>query len=89
MTDVENGNDPSSSAQQPLKKRPEKKFYPFGTPAHLHHAFSDFAHLKSNDVDFAMDLATATGIEASIISDNVVKPKQYVKRPPKKKMITR
>jgi hypothetical protein len=85
MGDNDNGTNSPSSPTQSTKKVAKKKFYPFGTPAHLHHAFSDFSHLKVTDRDFAMDLATATDIEADIISDDVVKPKQYIKRPPTKK----
>lgn len=77
MAEVEENDDDSTGSN---KKVPKKKYYPFGTPSHLHHPYSDFAHLKDRFVkDFAVTLATATDIQAEVI---IEKPKK-IKRPPK------
>lgn len=49
-----------------MKSSAKKKYYPFGTPSHLHHAFSEFAHLTNDDQPFANYLATATDIEPEV-----------------------
>lgn len=57
------GDDDSS----PSRKVAKKKHYPFGTPSHLRHPFSEFSHLQNNTRDFALDLATATDVHAEVI----------------------
>lgn len=62
------------SSLPPGKKVGKKKHYPFGTPSHMRHPYSFFAHIKSDNKAFAIDLATATNIEAEVIE---VKPKRF------------
>jgi len=62
------------------KRVPRKKHYPFGTPSHSHHPYSAFKHLNVDNVSFAVDLATATGIEPEIV---VTEVKKKFRKPPK------
>ncbi len=64
------------------KRVPKKKYYPFGTPSHTHHAYSVFAHLKAESKSFAIQLATATDIEPEVV---VEKRRRIVKKPKKVK----
>lgn len=68
-----------------VKKIPKKKHYPFGTPSHAHHAFSDYSHLRDTDKTFVMQLASSSVIEPEIIEE--VQPKRYRKPPPKAPLI--
>ena len=78
MGDSEEEVSPSS------KRVAKKKYFPFGTPSHLNHAFSQFSHLNTETKGFAIGLATATDVEAEVIE---VKPqRRVVKRPPKPSM---
>lgn len=61
----------------------KKKYYPFGTPSHLHHAYSEFAHIAVDNRDFAIQLATATGIKAEVVVEE--KPKKARRVPIAKK----
>lgn len=76
-------DDAGSANSSPTKRIPKKKHYPFGTPSHKHHPYSSFAHLKVDNVNFAVDLATATNIEPEIVEEVVVKKKVSRKPPPK------
>jgi hypothetical protein len=63
----------------------KKKHYPFGTPSHLHHPYSEFAHLASSTKNFALALATASDILPEIIEDESVKQRRRVLPVKKKK----
>lgn len=52
--------------EESTKRSPKKKYFPFGTPSHMHHAFSHFAHLSNDDQPFANYLAQATDIEPEV-----------------------
>lgn len=74
MADDDVGQDGNKSS----KKIAKKKYYPFGTPSHLHHPFSEFAHLAVSTRSFALDLATATDIKPEVIEE---------KEPPRRRKI--
>lgn len=60
----------------------KKVWYPFGSPSHKRHAFSDFSHLTGQTQQFAIDLATATGIEPDIRESTEIKKEPEYKPPP-------
>ncbi|RYH06246.1 hypothetical protein EON65_43090, partial [archaeon] len=64
------------------KRVAKKKHYPFGTPSHLHHPYSQYAHISVTDRSFALELATATDIKPEVIEE---KPKKKRSVPIKKK----
>eukprot|EP00597_Dinobryon_sp_UTEXLB2267_P014618 CAMPEP_0170123464 /NCGR_PEP_ID=MMETSP0020_2-20130122/17500_1 /TAXON_ID=98059 /ORGANISM="Dinobryon sp., Strain UTEXLB2267" /LENGTH=630 /DNA_ID=CAMNT_0010355017 /DNA_START=34 /DNA_END=1926 /DNA_ORIENTATION=+ len=80
MADLEEDENMLTSSSS-VKKVPKKKHYPFGTPSHAHHAFSDFSHLRDTDKSFVMQLAASSVIEPEIVEE--VQPKRYRKPPPK------
>eukprot|EP00981_Chlorochromonas_danica_P012591 scaffold5186_cov179-Ochromonas_danica.AAC.1 len=59
----------------PGRKVAKKKYYPFGTPSHLHHAYSEFAHITVANRDFAIQLATASDIKPEVVVEEE-KPKK-------------
>eukprot|EP01031_Cornospumella_fuschlensis_P051617 gene51617-63108_t len=74
--------DEEEEEQSSTKKVAKKKHYPFGTPSHLHHPYSQYAHISVTDRSFALDLATATDIKPEVVEE---KPKKKRNLPIKKK----
>lgn len=76
----ENDNENTSTVTKRVAK---KKHYPFGTPSHVHHPFSEFAHLAVDTRKFAVDLATATDIKPEVVEETP--PKRRPRPSPTKK----
>lgn len=90
VSDSKNEEDRTKMADEaesssPGKKVAKKKHYPFGTPSHLNHAFSEFAHLPVETRSFAQVLATATDVKAEVVDDEPKKPRRSLPTPKKKK----
>eukprot|EP01038_Epipyxis_sp_PR26KG_P006577 gene6577-9043_t len=73
-------DDLPDSGSKLSKKKPKKKYYPFGTPSHSRHPFSAFAHLSVDNINFAVDLASATGIEPEIVSEDTHTEKKIIRK---------
>lgn len=52
------------------KRQAKKKHYPFGTPSHVYHAYSEFNHLKPDDYLLFHALSTAENINPEIRTGN-------------------
>lgn len=66
------------------KKKGKKKQYPFGTPSHLHHPYSQFAHLTNPTTKFfAEDLAKATGVELQTLEEEAKPVRKRIVAKPK------
>ena len=74
------GDSVGSTATQ--KRKPQKKHYPFGTPSHKFHPYSEYQHLRREDFVLFHALSTATGEINPEIRTGEEEPK---KPPPKKK----
>jgi hypothetical protein len=61
------------------KKVGKKIDYPFGTPSHFHHAYSEFAHIHVDNRNFAINLATATDILPEVIEKKLKRRKIPIK----------
>jgi hypothetical protein len=70
---ADDDDDDDETGKSPNKRVAKKKHYPFGTPAHTHHPFSEFSHLPVATRGFALDLATATDIKPEVIEEEPLK----------------
>lgn len=87
MADLDSSQDETDHdhGNSPQKRVAKKKYYPFGTPSHVNHAFSEFSHLPVTTRNFAMELATATDIKADVVEEAPErKPRRTVAIPKKK-----
>ncbi len=81
MSNEDYEDDDDDAASTSTKRLAKKKHFPFGTPSHLNHPYSQFAHLTGSTKNFAENLATATGIEAEVLLAE--KPQRRKRIPPK------
>lgn len=78
--DEEDGDEEEEEGSPGGRKVAKKKYYPFGTPSHLHHAYSEFAHVTVANRDFAIQLATASDIKPEVVEEKPKKRRPAVVR---------
>lgn len=77
MTDVIKGDDSSSQVSldaqgRSLRKKVKVRMYhPFNCPPYMSHPYSEFRHLSKETRDFALSLATSTGIKSELREEPV------------------